>query len=50
MLPFVFYECETWCLTLGEEHMFRVFKNKAQRKIFGTSRGQATGGMVKTTS
>jgi hypothetical protein len=29
------YGCETWSLTLGEEHRLRVFENRALRKIFG---------------
>jgi hypothetical protein len=27
--------CETWSLTLREEHKLRVFKNRVQRRIFG---------------
>jgi hypothetical protein len=27
--------CETWSLTLREEHRLRVFKNRVVRKIFG---------------
>jgi hypothetical protein len=43
-------ECETWCLTFGEEHRLKAFENRVQRKkIFGTSREQVTGRMVKTT-
>jgi hypothetical protein len=30
ILPIVLYGCETWSLTLREEHRFRVFKNGAQ--------------------
>jgi len=34
-LPVVLYGCETWSLTLGEEHRLRVFENRVLRKIFG---------------
>jgi len=27
--------CETWPLTLREEHRLRVFENRVLRKIFG---------------
>jgi hypothetical protein len=37
-LPFVLYECETWSLTLGEEHGLRVFENRVSRTIFGPKR------------
>jgi hypothetical protein len=32
------YECETWSLTLGEEHKLRVFENRVLRRIFGPKR------------
>ena len=35
ILPVVLYGCETWSLTLREEHRLRVFENKVLRKIFG---------------
>jgi hypothetical protein len=38
ILPVVLYGCETWSLTLGEEHRLRVFENRALRKIFGPKR------------
>jgi hypothetical protein len=38
ILPFVLYECETWSLTLREEHRLRVFENMVLRKIFGPKR------------
>jgi hypothetical protein len=37
ILPVVLYVCETWSLTLGEEHRLRVFENRVLR-IFGTKR------------
>jgi hypothetical protein len=38
ILPVVLYGCETWSLTLGEEHILRVFENRVLRKIFGPKR------------
>jgi hypothetical protein len=35
ILPVVLYGCETWSLTLGEEHRPRVFEKRVLRKIFG---------------
>jgi hypothetical protein len=37
ILPFVLYGCETWSLTLREEHGLRVFENRVLR-IFGPKR------------
>jgi sorting nexin-29 len=34
ILPVVLYGCETWCLTLGDEHRLSVFENSVLRKIF----------------
>ncbi|KAJ4434842.1 hypothetical protein ANN_23413 [Periplaneta americana] len=42
-LPVLLYGCETWTLTLGEEHRLRVFENKVIRKIFGVKRDEVTG-------
>jgi hypothetical protein len=35
ILPVVLCGCESWSLTLGEEHRLRVFENRVLRKIFG---------------
>jgi hypothetical protein len=35
--------CETWFLTLREEHRLRVFKNGVVRKIFGPVSEDVTG-------
>ncbi|KAJ4443290.1 hypothetical protein ANN_04958 [Periplaneta americana] len=43
ILPVVLYGCETWTLTLREEHRLRVFENKVLRKIFGTKKNEVTG-------
>jgi hypothetical protein len=34
ILPVVLYGCETWFLTLREEHGLRVFENRVLRRIF----------------
>jgi hypothetical protein len=38
ILPVVLYGCETWSLTLREEHRLRVFENRDLRRIFGPKR------------
>jgi hypothetical protein len=43
ILPVVLYGCETWSLTLKEEHRPRVFESRALRRIFGTKRNEVTG-------
>ena len=43
ILAVVLYGCETWSLTLREEHRLRVFENKALRKIFGVKKDDITG-------
>jgi hypothetical protein len=35
--------CETWFLTLREEHRLRVFENKVLRRIFGLKRDEVMG-------
>jgi hypothetical protein len=42
ILPVVLYGCETWSLTLREEHRLRVL-----RRIFGPKRDEVTGGWRK---
>jgi hypothetical protein len=46
-LPLVLYGCETWSLTLREEHRLRVFKNRVLRRVFGLKRGEIIGGRRK---
>jgi hypothetical protein len=41
ILPLVLNGCETWSLTLREEHRLRVFKNRVLR-IFGPNRDEVT--------
>jgi hypothetical protein len=43
ILPVVLYGCETWSLTLREEHKVRVFENRVLRRIFGPKRDEVTG-------
>jgi hypothetical protein len=43
ILPVVLYGCETWSVTLREEHRLRVFKNRVLRGIFGPKRDEVTG-------
>jgi hypothetical protein len=42
ILPVVLYGCETWSLTLKEEHRLRVFENRVLRRIFGPKRDEVT--------
>jgi hypothetical protein len=39
----VLYGCETWSLTLREEHRLREFENRVLRRIFGPKRDEVTG-------
>jgi hypothetical protein len=43
ILPIVLYGCETWSLTLREEHRLRVFENRVQRRTFGPKRDEVKG-------
>ena len=43
ILPVVLYGCETWLLTLREEHRVRVSANRVWRRIFGPLRDEVTG-------
>jgi hypothetical protein len=42
ILPVDLYGCETWSLTLSEEHRLRVFENRVLR-TFGPKRDEVTG-------
>jgi hypothetical protein len=44
ILPVVLYGCETWSLTLREEHRLRVFENRLLRRIVGPKKDEVTGG------
>jgi hypothetical protein len=43
IFPVVLYGCETWSVTLREEHRLRVFENRVLRRIFGPKRDEITG-------
>jgi hypothetical protein len=47
ILPVVLYGCETWSLTLREEHRLKVFENRVLRRIFGPKRDEVTGEWTK---
>jgi hypothetical protein len=44
ILLVVLYECETWSLTLREEHKLRVVENRVLRRIFGPKMDGVMGG------
>jgi hypothetical protein len=43
VLPVILYGCESWSLTLREEHRLRVFENRVLRRIFGPKTDELTG-------
>jgi hypothetical protein len=43
ILPVVLNGCETWTLTLREEHRPRVFEKRLLGRIFGPKRDEVTG-------
>jgi hypothetical protein len=47
ILPVVLYGCETWFVTLREEHRLRAFENMVLRRIFGPKRDEVTRGWRK---
>jgi hypothetical protein len=40
-------KCETWSLTVREEHKLGVFENRVLTRIFGPNRDGVTGGWIK---
>ena len=48
ILPVVLYGCETWSLTLREEHRLRVFENRVLR-IFELKGAEVAEGFRKIT-
>jgi hypothetical protein len=48
ILPVV-YGCETWSLTLREEHKLRVSQNKVLREIFVPEKGRGNRGVEEIT-
>jgi hypothetical protein len=47
ILLVVLYGCETWSLTVREEHKLRVFENRVLRKTSGPKRNEVKGGWRK---
>jgi hypothetical protein len=47
ILPVVLYGCETWSLTLREEHRLGVFENRVLRRIFGPKRDEVRKDWIK---
>jgi hypothetical protein len=47
MVPVALYGCETWSLTLREEHRLGVFENRVLRIMFGPKRDEVTGELRK---
>jgi hypothetical protein len=47
ILPVVLYGCETWSLTLREEHRLRVFESRVLGRILGPKRDEVTGEWIK---
>jgi hypothetical protein len=43
LLTVVLYGCETWSLTLREEHRLRMFENRVPREMFGLNKDEVTG-------
>jgi hypothetical protein len=42
ILTVVLYGCESWSLTLREEHTLRVSEDRVLRRIFGPKRDEVT--------
>jgi hypothetical protein len=47
ILLMVLYGCETWSLSLREEHRLRMFENRMLTRIFGPKRDKVTGSWRK---
>jgi hypothetical protein len=47
VLLLVLYGCETWCVTLREEHRSREFENRVLRRMFGPKVEKMAGGCKK---
>jgi hypothetical protein len=43
MFPFVLYECETWSVTLREEHWLMVFESRVLRTVFRPKKDKVKG-------
>jgi hypothetical protein len=47
ILPIVLYVCETWSITLRDEHWLRVFENMVLMGTFEPKRDEVTGDLSK---
>jgi hypothetical protein len=47
IFPVVLCGCESWSVTLREEHRLMIFKNKVLSRIFGPNRDELIGGLGK---
>jgi hypothetical protein len=47
ILSVVLHRCETWFLTLREEHRLKVFEKRVVQRIFGPKRDVVVGGWRK---
>jgi hypothetical protein len=47
IVPAVLYGCETWSLTLREQHRLRVFQNRVLKRISGLKKDEIMGGWRK---
>jgi hypothetical protein len=47
ILPAVLYGCETWTLTLRDEHRLGLFEDRVLGRIFGPKRNEVIGGWRK---
>jgi hypothetical protein len=47
ILKVVLYGCETWSVTLREEHRLRVIENRVLRRIYGRTWDEVLGGWRK---
>jgi len=43
VLAVVVYGCQTWSVTLREQHRLRVFENRVLREISGPKKKEMTG-------
>jgi hypothetical protein len=48
IFPVFLHGCETWSLTLREEHRLRVFENRVLRRICDPKRDEVKGRLEKT--
>jgi hypothetical protein len=44
IVPVILHGCQTWSLTLREEHRLRVFENRVPRIIFGPKKNEQENG------